>query len=425
MQYVWRFRLWPEWRMTASDGRSVAVIDPGTQNRGSGPDFFNAKVTVDGQMWAGNVEVHVRASDWHRHGHDDDPAYDNVVLHVVQYDDCAVNRRTDGAVIPQVTMRCAADFSDRYNAMVNDPTTELPCAREMASLPAVVVTDMVTAMGFERLSQKAERVAGYVELFNGDWNRAIYVALARGLGFGTNADAMEQLARSVPLKMLLRNSDSLLSIEAMLFGHAGMLQSPARDQYEEALLTEYRFYCTKYGISTPTAPQWRSRLRPQNAPVRRIALLAALVHGGFELAARILEPGNVADAAQWHLFDAEASNYWLTHSSFGHPTANMPLTLSASSQRLLLINVVAPLLYAYGRTIGDDDRCELAVDLLQSLRAEDNAVVAIFTRAGMRCTDAFTSQAYLQLRNQYCLTRKCLYCRIGHRLLASKVRATS
>ncbi len=421
MQYVWRFRLWPDLSMMTADGRRVDIIDPGTLNTGSGPDFFNAKVRVNGQTWAGNVEIHVRASDWHRHNHDNDPAYDNVVLHVVQYDDCAITRRVDGAVIPQVTMKCAADFADRYNAMVNNPLTELPCACEIASLPSIVLTDWLTGLAYERLQRKSDDVLARLDSYHGDWNQAIYVTLARGLGFGTNADAMEQMARQLPLKTLLRHNDNITTIEALLFGSAGLIADQPRDQYEATLKQEYAFYCTKFGITPHQMPQWRSRLRPQNSPARRLALLARLMQGGFELSGHVLNVTTAAEAMA--MFDIEPSAYWLTHYSFGHPSTATPHTLSQASVRLLVINVVAPILYAYGESADDATRRELAVQLLQELKPEQNSITNIFTGAGLACRDAFTSQAYIQLRNQYCLQRKCLFCRIGHRLLSRKVKA--
>lgn len=421
MQYVWRFRLWPDPSMTSSDGRRVDVIDPGTLNTGSGPDFFNAKVRIDGQMWAGNIEIHVRASDWRRHGHHEDPAYDNVILHVVEYDDCEVRRRSDGKVIPQVTMRCAPDFSERYNAMVNNPLTELPCAREAAALPPIMLTDWITGLGFERLQRKADDIRSLLDAYRGDWNEVAYITLARGLGFGTNADAMQQLARAMPLRTLLHHNDSPGTIEAMLFGRAGLLADKPRDSYEATLKEEYGFYSRKFGLKGTTTPRWSQRQRPHNSPMRRIAALAAAVSDGFEVAGKIYNMESLDDA--WHLFDAEPSNYWLTHLTFGHPTQNMPSLLSAGSVRLLLINVAAPLLYAFGEHTGDDCRREMAVELLQGLKPEENSIVRIFTEAGLPCRDAFTSQAYIQLRKEYCTARKCLFCRIGHRLLAAKAKA--
>lgn len=422
MQYVWRFRLWPELVMTASDGRRIDIIDPGTLNTGSGPDFFNAKIRVDGQMWAGNIEIHVRASDWHRHGHHKDPAYDNVILHVVRYDDQQILSRTDSRPIPQITMRCADDFRNHWDQLVNSPSLELPCAPRLADLPSLFITDWFTALAFQRLQRKADDILHILESTHGNWNTTAYITLARGLGFGANADPMERLARSIPLNSLIHHSDSHLAVEAMLFSHSGLLQNPPRDHYEAELMTEAQFYCRKFGINNPGAPlNWQLRQRPQNHPIRRIAHLAAYIYGGFPLAGKLFHLRSAEDLPA--LFEAQLSAYWGDHLTFGHPCNPHTPRLSTDSINRLCINVAAPLLYAYGQERGDARLQDLAVDILQKLRPERNHVTDIFVRAGQCPTDAFTTQAYLQLRNEYCQTRKCLYCRIGHRLLAAHVPA--
>lgn len=422
MQYVWRFRLWPEVRMTTADGRRVDVIDPGELNTGSGPDFFNAKVRIDGRVWAGNIEIHVRASDWFRHGHDTDPAYDNVILHVVQYDDRPVCRRTDGVVIPQVTMVCAPDFSARYQAMVGNPLVELPCASEIQSLPPILLTDWLTSLAFERLQRKADDIHRLLDACYGDWNQVVYITVARGLGFGINADAMEQLARLMPLKYLLHHSDDEVALEAMLMGVGGLLETAApRDDYERLLIGEYAFYTRKYNLAPATVPQWGARIRPHNHPTRRIAQLAALIYGGFQLPGQIL---SLTDAKEGSgiIFGNAISPYWRDHQMLGGPKVQLPPHLGKSSGDLLLINVVAPLLYAYGEQHADYDRREIAVEIWQNVRGEVNSLTRVFTNAGLKCPDAFTSQAYIQLRRNYCSARKCLFCRIGHKLLQAKVR---
>lgn len=422
MQYVWRFRLWPELNMTAADGRHVSVLDPGTLNTGSGPDFFNAKVRINGQMWAGNVEIHVRASDWHRHGHDGDPAYDNVILHVVQYDDTEIRRRTDDAVIPQVTMRCAADFSERYRKMVHNTHTELPCADEIGTLHPVVLSDWITALGMERLQRKADDIRAVLDNTAGDWHAAAYITLARAMGFGSNADPMERLARAVPLNILLRHSDDQAAIEAILLGRAGLLRAEnPRDTYEESLAQEYAFYSRQYGLTDDGHPlQWQRRQRPHNAPERRIAALAAMIAGGFTLAGAIM---GLSDEDPRILFEqVRMGPYWQQNVNFGHPGTASP-AMSAESIRLLCINLVAPLMYAAAEQRGDMERCAAATDLLHGLKAESNTITRLFQDAGLRCDDAFTSQALIQLRRNYCEQRKCLFCRIGHRLLQARVKA--
>lgn len=420
MQYVWNYGLWPLTAVKTVDGHRIDIIDRGQLNHNSGPDFFNAKVRVDDQVWAGNIEMHVRASDWHRHGHDDDPAYDNVVLHVVQYDDCAITRRSDGKVIPQITMRCAADFSDRYRAFVHNPQAQLPCAAEIGTFPSIYVTDWVDSLAFERLQRKADDVHRLLDTYNGSLGLTAYVMLARGLGFGTNADAMEQLARTVPLKRLLQHQDNVAVIEAILLGCGGLLHEQApRDNYEAALVSDYNFYSEKYGLHGLTRPQWRSRLRPTNAPERRVATLAAMIAGGFPFPGNVFSVQNVYEAKA--LFNYTISPYWTDHINFGQPSQSTPAGFSRSTVDLLIVNVAVPLLYAYGEHVGDPARSECAVEILQSLKPEQNRLVQTFTDAGMKCPDAFTSQAYIQLHKNYCSQRKCLFCRIGHRLLAARV----
>lgn len=421
MQYVWQFRLWPTADMVTVDGERIEVLDPGVLNTDAGPDFFNAKVMIGGQLWIGNVEIHIRASDWMRHGHATDPAYDSVVLHVVERDDAPVYR-SDGQKIPQMVMTCAADFSQRYHQMVNNPARELPCAPELGAVPGLCVSDWVTALGFERMQAKADRVLDMLERSNGSWANAIYVTAARALGFGVNAEPFELLALTTPLRDMLRHSDSSLALEAMLFGQAGMLGEGAAEDgdYPARLADEYRFMAAKYGLAPSPNIMWKmARMRPQNSPHRRIAALAAMVRGGFAMGSRLLAVESEADARA--LFDISLSGFWAQHYNFTAAGAGAR-AFSQSSISVLIINVAVPVLYAYGTFVNDRRRQELAVDLLQSLKPERNSITDIFERAGLKIADAFASQAFIQLRKEYCLPRKCLYCRIGHKLLSAKAK---
>ena len=423
MQYVWQFRLWPAADMRTVDGERIDVLDPGTLNKDSGPDFFNAKIKIGSQMWSGNVEMHVRASDWARHGHDKDSAYDSVVLHVVEVDDAPVFR-PDGRRIPQMVMVCARDFADRYHRMVNDPARDLACGLEIAGVPRLYIVDWLTALGHERLQHKADRVAALARAYNGSWADAVYVTLARALGFGTNSEPFEILARSIPLKVLLKHSDSLQSVEALLFGQAGLIPPGSGDDdlYVRRMADEYAFFSVKYGLRPPAGCSWKmARMRPANFPHRRIAALAAMVYRGFSAAGRVLACESEADALG--IFDFDMAGYWARRYSFGSPSAPGVKAFSRASATVLIINVVSPVMYAFGEYTGDYRRQEAAVELLQRLKPERNGIVDIFARAGVEATDAFASQALIQLRKEYCLSRKCLFCRVGHRLLSQKAKA--
>ncbi len=430
MQYIWQHRLWLPADMTTVDGRRVEIIDPGLQNTGQGPDFFNAKIRIDSRIWAGNVEMHVRASDWHRHGHDSDHAYDSVILHVVAHDDCRI-RRPCGEEIPQILMPCASDFSKAYHEMVNDPVSQLPCARHIESLPHIYITDWLTALAFERLYSKADRTAECVDSSAGDWGEAIYITLARALGFGTNSDAFERLARQTPLRRLLRHRGDIHAVEAALFGQAGLLDDiPDNNdspEYVKRLKQDYTFMSAKYGLQRPASLSWKmGRMRPQNFPHRRIAALAQMVCDGFTIGYDLLHAESESDVRE--LFDIKLHDYWKTHYNFSKANIARDSSqcypgehaLSKVSITTLIINVAAPVMHAYGNITGHTAMCERAAELLQSLPSENNSIIRLFEASGIKSPDAFTSQALIQLRRNYCEPRKCLYCRIGHRYLASR-----
>lgn len=420
MQYIWHHRLWLQQNMTTVDGRRIQVIDQGRLNTDSGPDFFNAKILIDGRVWAGDVEIHVKASDWHKHGHDGNPAYDSVILHVVDKDDTII-RRSNGEAIPQMRMPCEPMFHKSYSELVGRSDLELPCALKIAEIPHLHMSAWLDSLAYERLYDKSDRACGLLKRFNGDWESVAYVTIARALGFGINGDSFERLALSLPLMFIGKHSDSVFSIEALLFGQSGLLDASANNEYADRLRREYSFLAHKFGLKPPQSLMWKmSRMRPGNFPHRRIATLAAMLSGGFRMLSRILNIDDVEQATS--LFSPQLDGYWSSHYNFGAPTTLHLGAFSKSSIVGLTINAVAPLQMAYGITHGDDSLCEKAVNLLQSMPSEKNKIVELFTRAGIKSGNAFSSQALIQLRRQYCETHKCLYCRIGHRLLAAQAR---
>ena len=420
LQYIWQHRLWLSEDMVTNDGRRVRVIDPGLLNTDSGPDFFNAKVEIDNHLWVGNVEIHVRASDWKRHHHDEDPAYDSVILHVVEKDDAPVTR-INGEIIPQVELRISQRFNESYDQLVN-ATVELPCAARLNEVPQLTVTEWIEALAFERLHGKVDRVRELYERYHGSWEDICYVLLARTLGFGINNDAFERLARVTPLRLLHKHSDSILQVEALLFGQSGLLNgSHDSEPYYQQLRREYAFLANKFSLRPIEGTAWRLfRSRPQNFPYRRIALLAQFVKDGFNLMNDIINTKDTKALRQ--LFDIELSGYWTTHYSFGKPSPGAGRALSNSSIDIVLINTVAPLFYARGEMTDDYQMTDRAITLLEDIRPEQNSIVAMFRNAGIKCDNALTSQALIQLRRNYCEARKCIYCRLGHRLLATDAR---
>lgn len=421
MQYVWKHRLWRSEDMVTNTGKKVRVVDPGLLNTDAGPDFFNAKIEIDGHMWVGNVEMHYRATDWKRHRHDSDKAYDSVILHVVAKDDAPV-RRTNGELIPQLVLEVSPQFNADYASLVG-ATIEVPCATKIKQVPHLTIVEWVEGLAFERLHGKVERIHQLLDSFNGSWEDVCYVTLARNFGFGINNDAFERLARRTPLRLLGKHSDSVLQIEALLFGQAGMLdaQKPGMDSYYNQLCTEYAFLSNKFQLTPMEKESWKLfRIRPQNFPYRRIAMLAQFIEGGFRMMNRILEAEGEKEMRS--LFEVELSGYWSKHYTFGKPNERATATLSRSSIDIILINTVAPLLYAYGELTGNYEMTDKAIKLLEDLRAESNSIVSHFVAYGIDCPDALTSQALVQLKREYCDARKCIYCKIGHHLLSKAAR---
>ena len=405
MHYVWSNRLFPQNNLVTTDGKRLQIINPGVINNDAGPDFFNATVMIDGNTWVGNVEIHVRASDWHRHRHTDDPAYRNVILHVVDNDDMPIYRAS-GEAIPQFVMKCDPTLNATFHSLADFSPDTLPCVHAISRIPRIYLTDWLTALGYERLHDKADRISRIVADSAGDWNEAAYITVARALGFGTNAEPFERLARATPLRILRRHADDRLIIESILLGQAGLLPPhEGSESYKERVMAEYAFFAAKFGIKAPECLGWKfSRTRPQNSPYRRISYLAGLICRHRDFTARMLSVENAAEA--YSILGAD------------NATANAP-ALSQASINLLIINAVIPLAYAYANYNGDYTRARDIAEMLHELRPESNRFTTMFAAAGISITSAFISQAIVQLRREYCEKRKCLYCRIGHRHLSA------
>lgn len=415
-QYLWKSRMFGK-RLNDADGAAIEVIDPGNPNTDSGPDFFNSKIKINGVEWIGNVEIHVKASDWLRHHHDSDPAYDSIILHVVSVSDRRIYRN-DGSLIPQAVITLPEDFFKTY-ATLTETSDTIKCASSLHKLSRLNMTDWLESLSIERIQGKAQRVNDILKLNGNDWEQTCFVTIARALGFGLNGDPFEMLARSIPLKILHHHSDNPLQIQSLLFGQAAMLDSSLHifDEYYQLLCREYYFLARKYGLRPMRPGLWKySRTRPQNFPHRRIAFLAKACEGGFSLFSKILHHSKDSESLR-ELFKWELSGYWHTHFSFDVNANSIADTLSEASITLLIINAVAPLIYAYGSSHGDYDLAERGLDLLSTLPPENNTLTRVWSQLGIPSDNALRSQALIHLRKEYCDSRKCLSCRWGHALL--------
>ena len=416
LHYVWQHRLFDTDMLCTTDGRRVEVIDVGKVNTDAGPDFFNAKIKIDQTLWAGNVEIHTNSSVWEKHLHHQNKAYDNVILHVVENADCLVYRM-DGEIIPQLELKFPTSLLDNYSHLITNKMW-VPCAQKIHTVPSVIIQSWKNTLLTERLEQKISAINNLLETTNNHWEEAFYIIFARNFGFATNSHAFELLAKSLPLSVLARHKDRLLAVEAMLFGQAGFLNVDVDDLYFKELKHEYNFYKSKFSLVPIDASLWKLlRLRPVNFPYVRIAQFASIIHKSSKLFSKILENPTVENLSL--LFECKSSSYWDNHYQFGSPTKHIVKHLGSQSIHSLIINTVVPFLFAYSTQIDDDKMKECAIQLLEQLPSEKNAIVTNWKELKISSNTAFDSQALLQLKNEYCDNKKCLRCRIGHKLLTN------
>ena len=410
LYYLWENRLTDK-DLKSTDGEPVDIVATGYRNTDSGPDFLEAKIQIGDKLWAGHVEIHVKSSDWNRHGHQDDKAYKNVILHVVYENDTQVND------IPTLVLKGHFDESlfAQYQKLIASKSW-IPCEKSINQVPIFTLLSWLDRMAVERLESKSETVTKILEANQFDWEDALYKLLMRYFGLKVNNEAFEYLSNILPYKTLLKHADNLLQIEAMLMGCAGFLEVDFADDYPLLLKREFIVMRAKFNLLTMPAERWKfMRMRPSNFPTIRLAQMAQLIHKNGCLFSKIKAAKDTAEVKA--LFDVEASEYWETHWRFGVSTESKPKHLGETTADVLIINAVAPLLFCYGKLHKDESVCETAIQFLEDTEAEDNAVTRHYALCGIKTENAMQTQALLHLYSYFCKRKRCLECRIGNVLL--------
>ena len=417
LHYVWKHKIFPLKELKTTTGQQVEVIDTGLANTDAGPDFFNAKLKLDGVLWIGNIEIHERSSDWFKHGHHADADYNSVILHIASEIDTEISR-SNGERIPQIQLICSEAVRTNYKELLETDSYP-PCYRIIPSLPPFTAHSWMTALQMERFEQKATLLNERLKRCQGNWEDAFFITLARNFGFGLNGDAFETWAHQLPFRAVDKHRNDLFQIEAIFFGQAGILEDSDGDGYYLRLKKEYTYLQHKFGLIPMDASLWRFlRLRPANFPHIRIAQLACLYHRAYGLLSRIMETETLQGVRD--ILKGGTSEYWLTHYTFGGSSPSRPKTLSNTSLDLLIINTVVTFLYAYGLHKGNRVLCARAGSFLEELKAENNYITRMWEQYGMKASNAADSQALIQLKKEYCDKKKCLYCRIGYEYLKRK-----
>ncbi len=416
LHYIWKFKLFNQFDLFTIDNEQVEIIKVGQHNSDAGPDFFNAKIKVGDTLWAGNVEVHINASDWQKHNHQNDNAYDNIILHVVFNADIVL-KRISGETIPTIELKDKISEKVIQNYLYFKSNKDwIPCEKQIAAVPPFIVNSTIDKLLLERLERKSKTIIDNLALNTNNWEETFYQLLARNFGFKTNAEPFELLAKSLPSLIIAKHKSSLLQIEALLFGQAGFLDEHYEDAYLQKLQNEYVFLKQKYKLKSIDKHLWKFlRLRPVNFPTIRISMFANLIYTSTHLFSKIIEMESYNELKK--LMNVEASVYWHTHYIFDKESKHKIKHLGNDSINTILINTIVPFLFVYGKQKDNEKYVERALKFLEQTEGEKNSIITKWKVLGISAETAYSTQALLQLKNEYCTNKKCLNCSVGNYLL--------
>ncbi len=416
LHYIWQHQLFDHIDLLTTDGLKLEVLKPGVYNTDSGPDFFSSHIRFDETLWVGTVEIHLKSSEWKKHKHDKDAAYDNCILHVVFEEDEEVFRR-DGEKLLTLVLegRFAGYVWDNYQALMGTYSW-IPCAHRIHEVGSILINPWLDRLAADRLEKKTLQIFQMLENNNADWEETFYQLLCSGFGFQINALPFDMLSRQAPFKLLQRYSDRLSQVEAILFGCGGFLEEEMKDEYGSSLQNDYLHLKNAYGLQAIDFSCWKFlRLRPVNFPTIRIAQLAALITKRGRLFSTVLEMNDYN--ASMKIFQVTASSYWDSHYMFGKESGLRAKKLGESSAENLFVNVIIPALFAYGVRNDLVEHRLKALNLLEQIRAEENSVIRKWSHLGLEASSALQTQGLLELKKYYCSEKKCLTCRIGIELI--------
>ncbi len=412
LHYMWFSKLYDKKELQTTDNEAVEIVHTGTPNSDAGPDFFNAKIKIGDTLWAGNVEIHTKSSDWYKHHHEIDSAYDNVILHVVKEVDTEV-KQSKGEKIPQLELTIPKNILNNYDTLIQSQKW-IACEDRISEIDEILIHSFMEKMLIERLENKTEAIELLLEDSENNWEQAFYISLARSFGFGLNSDVFETLARKTPLSILAKHKDQIFQLEALLLGQAGFLEQNEKDDYYIKLKQEYTFLQKKYQLKPLDKTAWKYlRLRPDNFPTIRIVQFVQLIHYSHHLFSKIIELKSLKELRE--LLQFEVSEYWQKHYSFGKPSTFSRKRMGNKSVDILIINTIVPYLFLYNKK--NNLNSNRAIELLEELPPEQNNIIKKWKKQGIEVENAGQTQALLHIYKNYCTDKKCFRCTIGHKVL--------
>jgi hypothetical protein len=416
LHYIWSQELF-EKVMLADTGEKIEILAPGVYNKDAGPDFMNARIKIDATIWAGNIEIHLDSEAWKIHRHAINLAYNNVILHVVLKSGEAVFRQ-NGTQIPTVVLKFDPKIFKKYLEL-SSGKPPLPCSSELKRVDDFIINMWLESLMIERLESKTAYIRSLLEFTKESWEDTFYIILARNFGFNTNALPFELLAKSIPLKILSKYRNNLIQLEALLFGQAGFLNNEFSDEYALTLKKEYEYIRKAHNLVPIENHLWKFlRLRPINFPAIRIAQFAALVHKSNHLFSKTIEANTIDDLEL--LYKVGVSDYWKNHFTFNKTSKSTSKIMGELALTAIIINTVIPFMFIYGILRAKSDLKQKALYILGQIPAEKNHITRSWVKAGIVPDNASQSQALIQLSNEYCKQKNCIYCQIGNSILRNR-----
>ncbi len=416
VSFIWKFQYFNKNQLRTVASQTLEIIQVGQENRNTGPDFFNAQVVIDNQKWAGNVELHVNASDWYVHGHEKDTNYDNVILHVVWENDAPVYRK-DNTLLPTLELKNSVDIAvvNNYRKLFSGKMKWISCEDSIVAVDNFIKDSWLERLYIERLEQKAATVLALAAQSNNDWEAVLYKLLLKSFGLKVNGESFFMISNVIDYSIIRKERASLESLEALFFGSARLLEKTIEEAYYKKLKKEYNYLTAKYKLEKAVIPVDFFRLRPASFPTLRLAQFASLYHRHQHLFLRLIDTKDIKSI--YELLEVSPSQFWTTHYTFEACSKNSQKKLTKSFIELLLINTIIPLKFVYQNYIGKPDN-ESILAMMRTIKSENNSIINKFSSLKIASDSAFSSQALIQLKNEYCDKRLCLQCAIGNQIVS-------
>lgn len=411
LQFIWQYQYFSSKEIVTEEGEYLQIIHPGSLNKNQGPDFLDAKIKINDITWAGSIEVHIKSAHWKTHKHSQDKNYQNVILHVVWHNDTRLNHPFSTLELQDKVPKL---LLHKYGEMMQ-PVSFIPCEKQIGRIDKLTWQSWKERLLIERLEQRTGMIFDYLQKSNTNWEETCWWLIARNFGVNLNSMAFEKIAQSVPLHILARHKTQIHQVEGMLFGQAGLLDREFEESYPKMLQKEYLFLKKKYKLKKVEASLIFLRMRPSNFPTVRLAQLAMLVHKSQHLFSKIKESGDIKSLKQ--LLQVTANDYWHYHYVFDEISTFKRKKPGEQMINNILINTIVPLVFAYGHYHSEPDHKEKALHWLDVVAGEKNNITKGFTELQVQPRSAFDSQALIQLKNEYCNSKRCLDCSIGNKLL--------